>query len=54
MMNLFDFRIAQRVHKKFPVIEIKEDTFESPFLNVERKEMRPALEFVKSICKVCV
>ncbi|XP_065212426.1 DNA polymerase epsilon catalytic subunit 1 [Planococcus citri] len=47
------FLITQRIHKKYPVMEIKEDTFDSPFTILRSKnEVRPALEFVKSICKV--
>ncbi|XKL62236.1 hypothetical protein PGB90_002069 [Kerria lacca] len=47
------FLVTQRIHKKFPVIKVNEDTFSLPFMNLQNEnEINPALEFVKSICQV--
>lgn len=50
---IYTCRITERIQKKYPLIEINEDTFSSPFMNLEGKNvMKPALEFVKSVCQV--
>lgn len=43
-----------KIHKKLPILKITEDTFKSPFIDLQviNNEMNPTLEFVKSVCKV--
>lgn len=45
-------RITQKIHKKYPVLDVKHQEMISPFLRNKEKHLNPALQFVKTVCKV--
>lgn len=46
------FSITQKMYKKYPVLDVELQETLSPFLQNKGKHLNPALQFVKTVCKV--
>jgi len=40
------------MHKKYPILDVELQETLSPFLQNKGKHLNPALQFVKTVCKV--